>query len=116
MKMEGKVMALEVVFEDDTPRTNDEALLKEYRSDVVVCVDGKRYKVYVTTMCRLQQDFETEVEHKGYFQSEPNMILVRNTTKEEIVRTITKMYDCKYFEALDNYGFDEAVAQTDVER
>lgn len=98
-------MHFEIYFEDDTNLATIEGEDKGYRSDVIVRIGNRRYQVYVTSMIRLQQDFETEFAYKGFFQSEPNMILVKNTTKQEIIETIKKMYECGYFETLDNFGF-----------
>lgn len=56
-------------------------------------------------MLRLQQDFETEQEESGYYLSEPNTIVVKETSKKEIEDIIMQMYKCKYFQRLDNMGF-----------
>ena len=56
-------------------------------------------------MIRLQQDFETEYQGAGYYYPEPNMIVVKDVTKEEIFRVIKKLYNCKFFERLDKMGF-----------
>ncbi|MEW4412340.1 hypothetical protein [Clostridium sp. AN503] len=98
-------MELEIIFEDDTELAEFEALNKGYRGDVIVKVDKKVYKVYVISMIRLQQDFETEIQDSGYYLSEPNMIIVKETTKQEIEETIIHMFKCKYFERIDNCGF-----------
>ena len=98
-------MNIEIIYEDDTELAEYEALAKGYRSDIIVKVGNKKYRVYVVAMLRLQQDFEREQEYAGYYISEPNTILVKETSKEEIEAIITKMYKCKYFERLDNMGF-----------
>lgn len=97
-------MEPKIIFEDDTELAGFEALNKGYRG-VIVKVDKKVYKVYVTSMIRLQQDFETEIQDSGYYLSEPNMIIVKETTKQEIEDTIIRMFKCKYFERIDNSGF-----------
>lgn len=96
---------VKIIFENDNELADIEAECKEYRRDVVVEIDNRRYKVFIISLSRLQQDFKSEFEYSGYYESEPNMILVQNTTKKEIIATINKMYRCKYFEALDNFGF-----------
>lgn len=99
------VMDCEIIFEDNTKLADIEGEDRGYRSDIIVRIGNRSYQIYVTSLIRLQQDFETEFEYKGYFQSEPNMVLVQNTTRNEIIETIKKMYECGYFEALDNFGF-----------
>ena len=99
-------MKLEILFEYDTELAEFEALNKGYRGDVTVKIGDKSYKVYVTSMIRLQQDFETETKNGDYFISEPLTIIVTNTDKETIKNTTIKMVKCKYFETIDNKGFD----------
>ena len=98
-------MEPKIIFEEDTELAEFEALNKGYRGDVIVKVDKKVYKVYVTSMIRLQQDFETVIQDSGYYLSEPNMIIVKETTKQEIEDTIIRMFKCKYFDRIDNSGF-----------
>lgn len=55
---EGGKMNLEIIYEDDTELAEFEALGKGYRGDIIVKIGDKKYKVYVISMIRLQQDFE----------------------------------------------------------
>lgn len=98
-------MNLEIIYEDDTELAEYEAFDKGYRGDIIVKIGEKKYRIYVVSMLRLQQDFETEYEDSGYYLSEPNTILVKETSRKEIEDIITQMYKCKYFERLDNMGF-----------
>lgn len=98
-------MNLKISYKNNTELAEMEAFYKGYRSDVVVEVNDKRYKIYITSMIRLQQDFEREQECLGYYISEPNTIIVKEVTKEEIDATVRKMYECKFFEHLDKNGF-----------
>ena len=98
-------MKLEIVYEDDTELAEFEAFNKGYRGDVIVKIGNSSYKVYVTSMIRLQQDFEMEIQDSGYYLPEPNMIIVKDTTKQEIEDAIIQMFECKYFEKIDNSRF-----------
>lgn len=98
-------MKPEIIYEDDTELAEYEALNKGYRGDIIVIIGEKKYKVYIVSMLRLQQDFETEQEESGYYLSEPNTIIVKETSKKEIEDIIMQMYKCKYFQRLDNMGF-----------
>lgn len=100
-------MSLKILYEDDTELAEYEALNKGYRNDVIVIIGGKRYKVYITSLTRLQQDFETEQEDCGFYMAEPNTLLVNEVTKKEIENVITKMHQCKYFERLDCFGLEK---------
>lgn len=96
---------MKIIYENDTELAEYEALDKGYRGDIIVKIENRKYKVYVISLSRLQQDFETELEDSGYYLSEPNTILVKETSKKEIEDIITQMYRCKYFQRLDNMGF-----------
>ena len=98
-------MELEILYENDTELAEFEALNKGYRNDVIVVIGEKKYKLYITSLFRLQQDFETEQEDSGFYMAEPNMLLVNEVSKKERNRVITDMYRCKYFERLDQFGF-----------
>ena len=98
-------MDFRIIYEDDTELAEFEALNKGYRGDVIVIINEKRYKVYITSMVRLQQDFDTERQACGYYMAEPNTLFVNEVTKESIEKIVKKMYEERYFERLDNYGF-----------
>lgn len=98
-------MIPEIIYEYDTELAEYEAEQKGWRQDVVVKIGDKKYKVYVTALIRLQQDFEAEMECQGYYSTVPNTIIVKNVTKKEIEDVILKLYRNKFFEALDNMGF-----------
>ena len=100
-------MNVEIFYENDTELAEFEAECKGYRSDVIVKIGDDQYKVYITSMLRLQQDFDTEFKDTGYYISEPNTILVSKTTKKEIEDIIHKMYECGYFERLEKRGFEK---------
>lgn len=99
-------MEIEIIFEDESELAEYEAINRGFRKDVVVKIKDKKYKLYIVDMVRLQQDFETETKNGDYFISEPLTIIVTNTDKETIRNTIIKMVKCKYFETIDNKGFD----------
>ena len=98
-------MNIKIIYEEDTELAEYEALNKGYRADVVVVVGDKKYRVYIISMLRLQQDFEMEHKDSGYYMAEPNTLIVKEVTKKEIEYVISEMYNCKYFERLDNNGF-----------
>lgn len=98
-------MGFQIIYEDDTELADYEALNKGYRKDVIVVIGEKKYKLYVTSMVRLQQDFELEQENYGYYMPEPNTVFVKDVTKTEIEAVIAKLYQEKYFGRLDEFGF-----------
>lgn len=98
-------MTPEIIYKDTSEFAEYEALNREYRADVTVKIGDKMYQVYITTMLRLQQDFETEIQDCGYYIPEPNIIIVKEVTKQEIESIVNKLYRCRYFERLDRNGF-----------
>lgn len=98
-------MNLKIIYENDTELAEFEAYSKGYRRDVVVVINKRRYKVYITSMFRLQQDFEVEQQDSGYYMTEPNTIVVKEVTKKEIDFIIREMYKCNFFKRLDNRGY-----------
>ncbi|MGO4733736.1 hypothetical protein [Paenibacillus sp. 2KB_22] len=91
---------IKVYFLEDTELAEYEAISKGYRNDVIVTVSDIIYRVYVYDIVRLQQDFESELENYGYYSIEPNLVLVREVSKENIQLTIKALYEQKYFENL----------------
>jgi len=98
-------MAFKIFYEDDTELAEYEAINKGYRGDVIVEIEDKKYKLYITSLVRLQQDFASEQQAYGYYSAEPNTLFVTEVTKESIEKIIKEMYEEKYFERLDNLGF-----------
>lgn len=74
--------------------------MKGYRSDVYVKTNDKFYKLFIYSVFRLNQDFEDEMNANGYYFVDPNLILVNNVCKKEIIYTIGKLYSGKYFDQI----------------
>ncbi|MGE5329542.1 MAG: hypothetical protein ACM3KR_08550 [Deltaproteobacteria bacterium] len=91
---------LDIYFSDDSELAEYESTSRGYRTDVYVKINNNIFNVRVYAMIRLQQDFESEIESYGYYATEPNLILVKDANKEEIIATIKKLYEQKYFEEL----------------
>ena len=98
-------MEYKIIYEDDTELAALKAIERGYRSDVIVEVGEKKYKVCIMSMIRLQQEFKEERQYYGYYCANPNMLLVEDATKEEIEKVIKAAFEEKYFEKLDNQGF-----------
>jgi len=98
-------MEYKIIYENDTELAALEAIERGYRSDVIVEIGEKKYKVCIMSMIRLQQEFKAERQYYGYYSADPNMLLVEDATKEEIEKVINVAFEEKYFEKLDNRGF-----------
>ncbi len=95
---------IEIYYLDDSELAEVEAESKGYRVDVYVKVSNLLYNVRVYDIFTLKQDFEREIDGYGYYAIEPNLVLVNNVKKEEIIFTINKLYEQKYFEELKPLG------------
>ena len=95
---------MRIEYENDTDLAEFEAINKGYRNDIIVNIKGSRFRIYATTMRRLEQDFETEIKEYGFYEVEPNIVIVESATKESIESTIEYLFKCKYFEKLRGTG------------
>lgn len=91
---------IDIYFSDDSELGEYEAINKGYRLDVYIKINDNLFNVRVYTMIRLQQDFESEIESYGYYAVEPNLILVKDSSREEIISTVANVYEQKYFEEI----------------
>lgn len=91
---------IKVYFLEDTELAEYEAISKGYRNDVIVSVSDNFYHVYIYDVVRLQQDFDSELEEHGYYSIEPNLILVKEVSRENIHLTVKTLYEQKYFDSL----------------
>ena len=58
------------------------------------------YKLYIIEPIRLSQDFESEIIDYGYYQMEPNTIIVKKITRDEIEKVIDSLVKENFFEKL----------------
>lgn len=91
---------INIYFSADSELVEYESSSKGYRTDVYVKINNNIYNVRVYAMIRLQQDFESEIESYGFYSPEPNLVIVKDANKEEIIITIKKLYEQKYFEEI----------------
>ncbi len=91
---------IEIYFQYDSELSEFEAIQKGYRVDVFVKVGGIYFNLRVFDIIRLQQEFENEVDNEGYYAVEPNLILVKEVNKKEILCTIRNLYKHKYFDEI----------------
>lgn len=91
---------LKIIFLADSELDEFEAISKGYRNDVFINVSNKLFNVSVYDIVRLQQDFESELEEYGYFSIEPNLVLVKEVSKEQISLTVNKLFKQGYFDNL----------------
>lgn len=90
----------EVYFLDDSELADFEAIQKGYRLDVYVNLYGNYYNVRIYDITRLKQDFEEEEQCEGYFAIEPNLVIVKEVNKKNIIFTLQNLYMQEYFKEI----------------
>lgn len=98
---------LEVYCLYNDERTEFEAIAKGWRNDIYVKSGSQYYHLNVYDIVRLKQDFETELEDYGIYNSDPNMVLVNEVSRDEIKRQVARLYENKYFEAIKQVSHKE---------
>jgi len=89
-----------IYFRYDTELSEFEAVQRGYRVDVFVKVNNQYFNLRIFDIIRLRQEFESEIESGGYYAVEPNLVLVKEVNKKEIIFAINNLYKQKYFEEL----------------
>lgn len=88
---------IELFYKNDSASEEIIAQDKGYRSDVFVRYDAKLYQLTVYGKTRLNQDFDDEYEQYGFYAVDPNLIILKSVTTEELFFTIKKMEKQHYF-------------------
>lgn len=91
---------MEIYFGEKNELAEFEAINRGYRSDIFALVNEEIYRLHVYDIIRLKQDFESEVEDYGFFSVEPNLIIVKEVSLENIRQTIERLFYQKFFEKL----------------
>lgn len=85
---------------ENSEQAEYESLNRGYRNDIYVEINNNFYNIVVYDIIRLQQDFESEMETYSFFAIDPNVIIVKDVLKENIIFTIKKLLNYKYFEKI----------------
>jgi hypothetical protein len=96
---------VEIYFADDSEGVESDVICKGWRGDVYVKTDSGIYHLAIYTLVRLQQDFEYEMENEGRYILDPNIVLVRETNKQEVINTINGLYEQLYFDRIKETGY-----------
>lgn len=86
------------IYNDDL--SNIEALRRGFRGDIFAQVNSLFYQLAVYDITRLRQDFESEVTNNDFFDIEPNIILVKQVERKDILNTINKLFLSSYFDRI----------------
>ncbi|MCR4651428.1 MAG: hypothetical protein K5662_06700 [Lachnospiraceae bacterium] len=100
-------MSYSIIIENESELAECEAREKGYRTDVKVIIEGRRFPLYITDITRLHQDVDAEMDYYGYYETEPNTVIVKEVSKVEIERTIEMLYKLGFFDRLGYNNNDE---------
>lgn len=87
---------------DNSDRADLEASHRGYRGDIYVKIANNFYHINVYNITRLQQDFSCEIEQQNYYTVDPNIILVKEVSTEEIKFVVSKLLLKGYFSTIRN--------------
>jgi hypothetical protein len=90
--------SVSLFFLDDSECTEIESIHRGYRNDIYIKSGEMFYNIIAYDIHRLKQDFESKLDEDGYFDIEPNIILVREVSLKEILFTIKKLNGENYFD------------------
>lgn len=93
-----------IYFKSNDELLEMEALHKGCRNDVYVQIDGNFYKVACYDTVRIIQDFDSRYKEYGYYDIDPNLILLKEVTTSTIVETILKLVKHDFFKDLGSYN------------
>ena len=91
---------LKIFISVDSERIDDESKESGFRGDINVEIDGKNYHLFVYNIVSFMQEVERDITDHQFYDFMPNMIIVPEVTKENIIFTINKLYDNGFFERL----------------
>jgi len=91
---------ISIYFSEDTEVSEYEGVHKGRRPDVYVKINGDVFNLRVYDLVRLQQSFESGCEQYGQYHVEPNLVLVREVSKPEIIEALIVLHGQRYFEEI----------------
>jgi len=96
------------IYAKDTTKLNEEYfLMKEYRRDILVSLDGGFYEINCITAFLLKQQQEKQ---GNKFHNIPNLLIVQDVSFNSIIEAVLSNYEYQYFDHLkqsSNIEFSE---------
>ena len=88
---------LKIFFEEDSERREYESIERGGRLDVLVEINGKYYEPIINTIERLSQEAYEAFEDNRIYDMDPCQILVKEASKELIIKSIVELYRQNFF-------------------
>ena len=80
-----------IYFTDDSEIAEYEFFTRGFRNDIYVQINNNYYNLNVYTISRLQYEFDIAWNFEKYYLIDPNIILVNEIKKPEIILTINQL-------------------------
>ena len=89
---------MHIYVSDNSECEQQEAMMKNRRKDVILEIDNNFYIIYAITIKRLCQDLPEIFRSKGVYGMPANLLIPREITNDEIIKTIIHHVEIGYFE------------------
>ena len=90
---------MKIFVSENNDRIEEESILRGCRADVLVEVNGCFYKPFVNTLERLSQEVTDAFTRGIAYDIDPCQIIVKNASKDNIIKTILHLHEEGFFEA-----------------
>ncbi|MDR3293424.1 MAG: hypothetical protein LBT20_04890 [Clostridiales bacterium] len=97
----------------------DFGIEKGYWDNIYVRKNDKIFRVNIITLIRLTQDCEYAYDSPlsgGCYVNEPNLVVVKDATKAQIIKTLLKQNEMGFFEQLAPCGNKSEAVYSRMER
>ena len=91
-------MDIKIYFDEDSEYSEFNYNNKDYRLGIVVVSNNHIYKINIYGITRLNQEFDESANNGEIFYVEPNLIIVEEVNKQNIINAILGV--CKEFHFL----------------
>ena len=100
-------MEIKIYFDEDTEYSEFMYYNKDYRLGIIVVLNNKKYKLNIYGITRLNQEFNDCLNNNEVFYIEPNLIIVKEVTKENIINSILGI--CREFDFLSQLKVEDSL-------
>ena len=87
----------EIFFSIDDELTDLDIQEKGWRGDVIVKIGEALFNPTIITLQRLMQEFNDAISQEQVYNIDPNLILVEQTEKRQIIKTLKELFLNGYF-------------------
>ena len=98
-------MEIKIYFDEDTEYSEFMYYNKDYRLGIIVEHNNRKYKLNIYGITRLNQEFNDCLHNNEVFYIEPDLIIVEEVNKENIINSILGV--CKGFDFLSQLKVED---------